>query len=78
MLDTYIATGDAAALVSLAQDQYASGVYALNVWMGGVWNGEMLKPVDVQSQLIQIPAPAGVLLVTLGLGLVGWVKKRLA
>jgi len=52
---------------------YASSVYALNLW------GDAACTIDKQSQLVlATPVPAAALLGVIGLGLVGWVKRRLA
>jgi hypothetical protein len=47
-------------------------VRVLNLWSQGYYSG------DVQSQLTVIPAPGAALLGVIGLGLVGWVKRRLS
>jgi hypothetical protein len=60
------------ALIDLA-DTYVPGaenVRVLNLWTGGPYQG------DVQSQLVQVPAPAAIGLGVLGLALVGWLKRR--
>ena len=55
------------------------GVRVLNLWTL-TWNTmtQQWEAVDIQSQLVAVPAPGAALLAVLGLGLVGWIKKRLA
>lgn len=67
-------------LTTLGLDGDATGsVMALNLWNGAPEIGNQM-----QTQLVritsgtEIPAPAAGLLVFLGLGLVGWAKRRLA
>lgn len=51
-----------------------NGVMALNLWEYDYGAGKWVKAA--QTQLVQIPAPGAALLVALGIGMVGWVKKR--
>jgi len=50
----------------------AGGVMALNLWKTPTLTG------DVQSQLVWVPVPGAALLCVIGIGLVGWVKRRFA
>lgn len=70
-----------AAAVNLANSAgTAWGGMALNLWSLTVRNGAVVgTPTDVQSQIVQlVPAPAAAMLGMMGLGLVGWVKRRMA
>lgn len=64
---------------ALAQATGLGGVRALNLWTL-TWSASQQNwnVVDIQSQLVMIPAPGAAALAFLGLGIVGWVKRRMA
>lgn len=74
-------------LAGLAFHQWEPSVVCLNLWQSGsannpggtyhYWNGGYYYG-DKQTQLVVwIPVPAAAMLGVIGLGLVGWVKRRL-
>lgn len=78
------ASGLAALVTGAMSDPFETdhigNVRVLNLWdiPGTPVPGGTYSAADIQSQLTMIPVPAAALLGVLGLGLVGWVKRRLA
>jgi len=69
--------------VDLAAGKDSSGVQVMNLWRtdnlggSGRWN-ENLQRYEYQSLLILVPVPSAVLLGMIGLGLIGWVRRRIS
>ena len=68
-------TNGITALADSAAPTDIGNVRVLNLW---VLDSTGTVATDVQSHLTIVPAPAALVLGALGLGLVGWVKRRLA
>jgi hypothetical protein len=64
--------GNIAALIALGDSSAYTNVRVLNLW------GNSTYTDDKQSHLIMVPAPGALLLGSLGMGLVGWLRRRQA
>jgi hypothetical protein len=75
----WYAQGIGGAYLNPGPSDYVSGDFkVLNLWTLTGSDASGWTATDVQSQIVKIPAPAAAVLGMMGLGLVGWVRKRMS
>jgi hypothetical protein len=52
----------------------ASNILVLNLWSKPIYE----EAYDCQSVMIQVPAPGAIMLASMGMGFVGWLRRRQA